>query len=58
MGAALSLPQHLKGGTSLSSAVQTAYTSAVDITFLIGAAMLFMAAAAALVTLRNLKMHS
>jgi DHA2 family multidrug resistance protein-like MFS transporter len=58
IGAAFSLPQNLEGGTALRFAVQTAYTSAVDITFLIGAAMLSMAAAAAVVTLRNLKMHS
>jgi len=58
IGAAFSLPQDLEGGAALRSAVQAAYTSAVDITFFIGAAMLLMAAAAAVVTLRNLKMHS
>ena len=51
IGAAFSLPQDLEGVTALRSAVQTGYTSAVDITFLIGAAMLLMAAAAAVVTL-------
>ena len=58
IGAAFSLPRDLEGGAALRSAAQTAYTSAIDITFLIGAAMLLMAAAAAVVTLRNLKMHS
>jgi MFS transporter, DHA2 family, multidrug resistance protein len=59
IGAAFSLHQNLEAGTAaLWSAVQTAYTSAVDITFLIGAAMLLIAAAAAVVTLRNLEMHS
>jgi DHA2 family multidrug resistance protein-like MFS transporter len=58
IGAAFSLPQNLEGGTFLRSVVQSAYTSAVDITFSIGAAMLLTAAAAAVVTLRSLKMHS
>jgi MFS transporter, DHA2 family, multidrug resistance protein len=57
IGAAFSLPQNLEG-SALRFAVQTAYTSAVDITFLISAAILLMAAAAAVVMLRNLKMHS
>jgi DHA2 family multidrug resistance protein-like MFS transporter len=58
IGAASSLPLNVQGASALRSAAQAAYTSAVDITFLTGAGMLLLAAAIAVVTLRNLKMHS
>ena len=57
IGAASSLPQNVPGAASLRSAAQAAYTGAVAITFLTGAGILLLAAAAAVATLRNLKMH-
>ena len=55
IGAASSLPQNVEGAAALRSAVQAAYTGAVGITFLTGAGILLLAAAVAVVTLRNLK---
>jgi MFS transporter, DHA2 family, multidrug resistance protein len=58
IGAASSLPQNVQGAAALRSAVHTAYTNAVDVTFLAGAGLLLIAAAAALVALWNLRVDS
>jgi len=58
IGAASTLPQNVEGAAALRSATQAAYTGAVDVTFLTGAGILLLAAAVAIVTLRNLKLHS
>jgi MFS transporter, DHA2 family, multidrug resistance protein len=54
IGAASGLPQNIEGA-ALRSAVQGAYTGAVDITFLTGAGILLLAAAVAALRLRNLR---
>ncbi|MDB6013819.1 MAG: hypothetical protein JWL65_6069 [Gammaproteobacteria bacterium] len=55
IGAASSLPRNVEGAAALRSAVQAAYTSAVGITFLAGAALVLLAAAVAVVMFRDLK---
>jgi MFS transporter, DHA2 family, multidrug resistance protein len=57
IGAASGLPRNIEGAAALRSAVQAAYTSAVGITFLAGAAIVLLTAAVAVVMFRGLNMH-
>jgi DHA2 family multidrug resistance protein-like MFS transporter len=58
IGAATSLTRSLGGSTALLSAVKTAYTDAVDITFLAAGSIVLLTAVIAMAMLRNVKLRS